>query len=145
MIDQAQTVPPGAARDGVRWLLRVEGLLILAVAVSAYAHKGQDWRVFLAAFLLPDLALLGYLGGPRIGAVCYNSLHSSVGPLVCLLASTLGGPPLLLPLALIWLAHIGFDRTLGYGLKYEDGFGFTHLGQIGAMGHIVRKRHLTRP
>jgi hypothetical protein len=33
--------------------------------------------------------------------------------------------------ALIWLAHIGFDRALGYGLKYKAGFGFTHLGRIG--------------
>jgi hypothetical protein len=39
--------------------------------------------------------------------------------------------PLAGPLALIWLAHIGIDRALGYGLKYASGFGFTHLGRIG--------------
>jgi hypothetical protein len=32
---------------------------------------------------------------------------------------------------LIWIAHIGFDRALGYGLKYPTGFGDTHLGRIG--------------
>jgi hypothetical protein len=39
--------------------------------------------------------------------------------------------PLTLSIAMIWLAHIGFDRALGYGLKYQAGFGFTHLGRIG--------------
>jgi len=39
--------------------------------------------------------------------------------------------PLVLSLAMIWLAHIGFDRAQGYGLKYGAGFGFTHLGRIG--------------
>lgn len=39
--------------------------------------------------------------------------------------------PALLCAATIWCAHIGFDRALGYGLKYAEGFGFTHLGRIG--------------
>ena len=38
---------------------------------------------------------------------------------------------LLQALALIWIAHIGLDRALGYGLKYATGFGDTHLGRIG--------------
>ncbi|MCS4316879.1 hypothetical protein M2407_001178 [Serratia sp. BIGb0234] len=33
--------------------------------------------------------------------------------------------------ALIWGAHIGFDRALGYGLKYASGFADTHLGGLG--------------
>ena len=41
--------------------------------------------------------------------------------------------PLILLIAMIWLAHIGFDRALGYGLKYERGFGFTHMGRIGKL------------
>jgi hypothetical protein len=39
----------------------------------------------------------------------------------------------ILLIAMIWLAHIGFDRALGYGLKYASGFGFTHLGRIGKL------------
>ena len=31
-------------------------------------------------------------------------------------------------LALVWLAHIGLDRLLGMGLKYNDRFAHTHLG-----------------
>jgi hypothetical protein len=33
-------------------------------------------------------------------------------------------------MALIWLAHIGMDRMLGYGLKYSGGFKDTHLGRL---------------
>jgi hypothetical protein len=39
--------------------------------------------------------------------------------------------PLLVVLGALWLAHSGFDRMLGYGLKSPDGFSFTHLGRIG--------------
>jgi hypothetical protein len=36
-----------------------------------------------------------------------------------------------MPIALIWVNHIGVDRLLGYGLKYPAGFGWTHLGRMG--------------
>jgi len=39
--------------------------------------------------------------------------------------------PLVLSIAMIWLAHIGIDRALGYGMNYSAGFGLTHLGRIG--------------
>lgn len=32
--------------------------------------------------------------------------------------------------ALIWLLHIGFDRAIGYGLKYPSSFKETHLGRV---------------
>ncbi|BEV14464.1 DUF4260 domain-containing protein [Herbaspirillum sp. DW155] len=124
----------GAVNGGVRRVLRAEGALLLVVAVLAYARWGEGWSWFCATFLLPDLALLGYLAGPRAGALAYNASHSTLGPLGCLLLAGAGGPPVLLPLALIWLAHIGFDRSLGYGLKRSEGFGATHLGRIGRPG-----------
>ena len=79
----------------------------------------------------PDLSFLGYLAGPKIGAVVYNSAHSHITPLAMLTAGFGFAPPLLLSVAIIWLAHTGFDRALGYGLKYAAGFGLTHLGRIG--------------
>lgn len=80
---------------------------------------------------MPDLAFLGYLAGARVGAIAYNLSHSYIGALACLLAGVLLPHPLWLAAGLIWAAHIGFDRALGYGLKYAQGFGFTHLGLIG--------------
>jgi hypothetical protein len=109
-------------------LLRLEGVAMLACAVAAYATLDASWTLFVAAFLAPDLSMLGYLAGPRIGAAAYNGAHTLLAPAACA-ALAFVGVPLALPSAAIWLGHIGFDRALGYGLKYEAGFAFTHLGR----------------
>ena len=106
-----------------RQLLRLEGLAMLVLAIAAYAALGASWGWFAALFLVPDLSLLGYLAGPRVGAWIYNAGHSLIGP--ALLAAFAPA------LAVIWLAHIGFDRALGYGLKYSSAFTATHLGNVG--------------
>jgi hypothetical protein len=119
---------------GVRQLLRFEALLLLTAAVLAYAHLGLSWVFFAALFLAPDLSFAAYLFGARAGAAVYNAMHTTVGPIVLALASQLplshdgvASSRMLLSIALVWFAHIGFDRTLGYGLKYATGFGDTHL------------------
>jgi len=111
---------------------RLEGLALLAVSVLAYARFGEGWLLFAVLFLTPDLSFFGYLAGPRIGAWAYNLAHSLIGPLLLAAAGGLTGDGLFVALALIWLAHIGFDRALGYGLKSSDSFSVTHLGLIGA-------------
>ncbi len=121
----------GAACGGVRALLRLEGLGLLCGAVALYGRSGGDWRLFAVLFLTPDLSFLGYLGGPRAGAAAYNAMHSTLGPLLLAAVGIALAQPLAVSIALIWLAHVGFDRALGYGLKYGAGFSFTHLGRIG--------------
>ena len=117
--------------DGVRTVLRSEGLALLAVALLLYRDTHAGWLLFAGLFLLPDISFAGYLFGPRIGAVAYNAAHSTLGPLT-LAALALAVPSShSLSVALIWLAHVGFDRALGYGLKMASGFRDTHLGRIG--------------
>ena len=72
-----------------------------------------------------------YLAGPRVGAIIYNAAHSYMAPMTLMTIGFAIASPLTLSIAMIWLAHIGIDRALGYGLKYAAGFGFTHLGRIG--------------
>ena len=115
----------------VRWWLRVEGLVLFAVGVAAYAHLGLGWGWFAALFLVPDLAFVGYLAGPRVGAIAYNTMHSVSGPGALAILGAAGVIDGALPIAAIWIAHVGFDRALGYGLKYPSGFRDTHLGRIG--------------
>ncbi len=124
------TVAP-AVTGMPRMLLRVEGACILAIAAVLYARLGESWWLFAVLFLAPDLSFVAYLAGPRVGAVAYNLLHSIVGPIVLALAGLFVPYEPAMAIALIWLAHCGFDRALGYGLKYGAGFGFTHLGRIG--------------
>jgi len=122
---------PGAVTGGVKTLLRLEGLTLMVGMVVLYATWDGSWWVFAVLFFVPDLSFLAYLAGPRTGAIVYNIAHSYMAPVALM---TLGfglAAPLTLSIAMIWLAHIGFDRALGYGLKYAAGFSFTHLGRIG--------------
>jgi hypothetical protein len=121
----------GAVVGGVAILLRLEGLAVFAAALAAYAHLGASWLAFAALFLLPDLALAAYLLRPRLGASVYNLAHNTVAPLALGAAGLALGASLVEALALVWMAHIGFDRALGFGLKYASGFGDSHLGRIG--------------
>jgi hypothetical protein len=114
-----------------RFLLRAEGATLFVVAAILYARVGESWWLFAILFLAPDFSLLGYLSGTRTGAIAYNAAHTLIGPLLLATAGLLLPFYIFIPLALIWVAHIGFDRLLGYGLKYAAGFGFTHLGRIG--------------
>lgn len=121
----------GATFGEVKGILRLEGLAVLILALYAYNHLHFSWQTFALFFLLPDLSLLGYCLNPRIGALSYNSAHSYLGALLCLFLGTWLALPAVLASGLIWCAHLGFDRALGYGLKYQTGFRFTHLGFIG--------------
>jgi hypothetical protein len=121
----------GETTGAVRVVLRLEGLCLLIAASVAYAKFGLGWGTFALFFLTPDISFFGYLAGSKVGAVSYNLAHSYIGAITCLAAGVVVPAPTILCIGLIWCAHIGFDRALGYGLKYPDGFGFTHLGRIG--------------
>lgn len=130
--------PAPTVSGSVLTLLRLEGLAVAAVTAVLYARTGASWWLFAALWLVPDLSMLGYLAGSCWGARVYNAVHTYVLPGALALSSLLLQAPILLPLALIWINHIGVDRLMGYGLKYSDGFGVTHLGRLG-------KRSATSP
>lgn len=112
-------------------LLRLESLALLAAAVALYAVSGAPWWAFAAFLLVPDVSMLGYTGGPRTGAIAYNVAHAQVLPLLLLVVAAVLMSEALAAAAAVWLAHIGLDRALGYGLKAPTGFHDTHLGRIG--------------
>jgi hypothetical protein len=120
-----------------RWL-RLEGLVILVAGAVAFARLGGDLLWFLPAMLVPDLAIAGYLGGPRIGALVYNFVHNwATGLIVAGAGLALGATPLALA-GVVLIAHTGMDRAAGYGLKFVTGFGDTHLGRIGKAARAGR-------
>jgi len=121
----------GAVEGVPRILLRIEGAALAAAAVYTYYRIGANWWLFAALILAPDLSMVAYFGGTRLGAIAYNAFHVTLGPLICAALGLLLPSFDLISIALIWLAHIGADRALRYGLKYAAGFGFTHLGRIG--------------
>ena len=123
-----------AVMSPMRQLLRAEGLAYLVLACALYQHLGFSWGQFALWFLLPDVALLVYVvGHARLGMWAYNITHSSVGAALVGLLGVFSQEPLWWQVSLIWFAHIGLDRALGYGLKFPLGFRVTHLGLIGGM------------
>src|ERR671919_2700269 len=111
-------------------LLRAEGLAVLVAALALYFDSGYGWLLLVVLALAPDLSMAGYLAGPRAGAIAYDAAHTYVLPVALAVAGLLAGSDLAGKLALLWLAHVGADRLLGYGLKYPTGFKDTHLQRV---------------
>lgn len=112
-------------------LIRTENLAIMAAALAAYEWLDASWWLFALMFLVPDISMIGYLRGPRLGAAIYNAFHWYGLP-IALVAFGFYGYSTSAAIGLTWAAHIGLDRALGFGLKYPDGFKANHLS--GAKG-----------
>ncbi|MBY0611717.1 MAG: DUF4260 domain-containing protein [Beijerinckiaceae bacterium] len=108
-------------------ILRAEAAIVLAAATTAYALIGSGWLLFALLFFVPDVFMLGYLKNARVGAHVYNLGHSYVTPAAVFVGAKALASPLWAGIALIWIAHIAFDRLVGYGLKLQSGFNDTHL------------------
>ena len=111
-------------------LIRLEGAVLLGLSALLYWVNGGSWVLFTLLLFAPDLSMLGYLAGPRVGAVVYNAFHAYPLPAILAAYGLLGGNPVAVSVALIWLAHTGTDRLMGYGLKYPTGFKDTHLNRL---------------
>ena len=113
-----------------RWLLHLEGVVIFLITLVLYSQGHHRWWFYAALFLTPDLFMLGYLANVRIGSALYNLAHTLTCPIVLLILGLWLPAPQLFPYALIWVSHIGFDRMLGFGLKYPTVFKDTHLQRV---------------
>jgi len=121
----------GIVKTWPRTLLQVEGACILGSSIWAYSRFKQSWWTFAALLLVPDLGMVGYLANTSAGAAIYNTFHTETPPILLLCAALARRNDSVAGLALCWLAHIGMDRMLGFGLKYGGSFGHTHLGYLG--------------
>ena len=111
-------------------LLRLEGLALFVGALIVYFDQGYGWPLLVVLFLAPDLSFASYLAGARTGSWVYNAAHTTVGPIALAAVGVFNNTDWCVQLALIWLAHIGLDRLLGYGLKYPTAFKDTHLDRV---------------
>jgi len=106
---------PDPTRPSV--LRRLDGLAVAGIALLLYRELGVSWWIFLVAFLAPDLAFLGFLGGKRAGTAAYNLLHTYLWPALLFAFGLAGERTWLMAAGLIWLAHLGVDRALGFDLR----------------------------
>jgi hypothetical protein len=111
-------------------LLRAEGLVLFAAALALYVREDYSILLLLVLFLAPDLSFVGLAGGRRVGAIAYDAAHTYVGPILLASGALIGDWTTGVQLGLIWLAHIGIDRALGYGLRYPNAFNENHLQRV---------------
>lgn len=113
-----------------RFLLHLEGALAFAFCVWLYGTQGSNWMLFALVFFVPDISIAAYLINASVGAISYNAAHSMPLPSILAASGLLGANLLAVSIALIWFAHLGFDRMLGFGLKYPTRFSDTHLNRV---------------
>jgi hypothetical protein len=115
----------------VRGWLRLEGFAAFIAGLAIYGELGGPWLAVVPLLLLPDLSAVGYLRGPRLGALTYNAGHNWAVGLSLLGIGLLANVTPVAILGAVFIAHVGMDRTIGYGLKLPSSFQDTHLGWIG--------------
>jgi hypothetical protein len=130
----APVLAEGAVTGGPRTILRIEGGVLVTAALVGFALTDEPWWLVPALLFLPDLVMAGYARSSRVGAITYNLAHSYPLPAVVGALGLWQDSVLPQAVALLWFAHVGMDRCLGYGLKHDDSFTHTHLGRIGG-GH----------
>ena len=111
-------------------LLRIEGAVLFAASIAVFALQGQQWWLYPALLLVPDIFMLGYLRNTKLGAITYNLGHSYPAAALVTLIGFVAASPLTVAIGAIWFGHIGWDRMFGYGLKYATSFKHTHLGDL---------------
>ena len=111
--------------------IRLEELAMLGISIYALYYFKVEWWYYLLLFLGPDISMLGYLVGNKVGAVTYNLFHYKGVAILIFLVGLYTQARLLQVIGIILFGHSAMDRVLGYGLKYYKGFQHTHLGYIG--------------
>lgn len=115
----------------MRNLIRLEELSLLLLSIHLFSKLGFAWWWYPLLLLAPDLSMVGYLAGPRVGAYLYNFVHHKALAVGLYIAGALSSLPVLQFAGLVILGHSSLDRVFGYGLKHDDSFQHTHLGWIG--------------
>jgi hypothetical protein len=111
-------------------LLRVEGVVVFFGAIALYISQNASGLLFGLLFFAPDLSMIGYRINPRIGSFTYNAVHTYALPAALMALALAARWTLGIHVSLIWLAHIGMDRMLGFGLKYPTAFKDTHMQRV---------------
>lgn len=112
-------------------ILKIEEVALMVLGIFMFGLLGYAWWWLPVLIMTPDISMLGYLGGAKLGAVCYNVMHHRGVAILLYFVGIYFMLPIVQLIGTILFIHIALDRIFGYGLKYDNGFKFTHLGEIG--------------
>lgn len=112
-------------------LLKLEEFATFVLGIYLFSLLGFDWWIMAVLFFTPDLGMLGYLFGKKTGGITYNIFHHKGVAVGLYLLGVFQNEPWVQLIGTVIYAHAAFDRMFNYGLKYQKGFKYTHLGRIG--------------
>lgn len=118
----------------IKILLKLEEAAIFGLCIFILISLEAPWWVYLLIAVGPDIAMVGYFFGNRVGADSYNFFHhKGVAIVVFGIGLLLNNPAsdIVSTAGIILFGHSSMDRMIGYGLKLNKGFKYTHLGIIG--------------
>ena len=115
----------------MKQVIQLEELGLLLLGIYFFSLLNYQWWWFLVLILVPDFSMIGYVFGSKAGASSYNLFHHRGIAVLVYLAGIYFHQNEIQLAGVILFSHSSFDRMLGYGLKYETGFKYTHLGLIG--------------
>ena len=116
----------------MKTLIKLEEFMMFILGIFMFGLLGYPWWWFLALLLVPDIGMVGYLIGKRFGAITYNLFHHKGLAIILYFAGMYFSESMLQLAGIILFSHASMDRIFGYGLKYNKGFKYTHLGEIGS-------------
>ncbi|HTR29634.1 MAG TPA: DUF4260 domain-containing protein [Puia sp.] len=115
----------------MKQVIKWEEAAMFALSIMLIAPLPYAWYWWLVWILAPDLSMIAYLGGNKVGAVGYNIAHHKGIAIALYAAGLYTGHPAPEYAGMILFGHSSMDRAMGYGLKRFTGFQDTHLGKIG--------------
>lgn len=115
----------------MKTVVRLEELGIFLFSIYLFSTLPYQWWLFLLFLFVPDISMVGYLKDTKVGAFIYNFFHFRAFALILYVLGIYLSSSLVSLIGVILFAHSSLDRAFGYGLKFSDSFGHTHLGMIG--------------
>ncbi|MFS4455992.1 DUF4260 domain-containing protein [Maribacter sp. 2304DJ31-5] len=112
-------------------LIKLEEVALFVLGIFMFGLLGYPWWWFLLLILAPDIGMIGYVFGNRTGAIVYNAFHHRGLAIAIYFLGMYLSLPIIQLVGIILFSHAAMDRIFGYGLKYDKGFKYTHLGEIG--------------
>lgn len=117
----------------MRISLKIEEFALFLLAIYSFSLLNFQWWCFPLLLLTPDVGAIGYAFGNKTGAFTYNLFHHRGIAVLTYFIGVYFNLEIIELIGIILFAHAAMDRIFGYGLKYNKGFRFTHLGEIGTL------------
>lgn len=114
----------------MKYLIKIEELAMFLLSLFLFSELDYPCWVYFALILTPDIGMIGYAFNTRLGSLTYNLFHHKAIAICLGFIGYYWSIPTLALIGIILFSHASIDRIFGYGLKFNDNFKHTHLGNL---------------